>query len=70
MSEAPTRVLIEGGRRQGRTLQNEHFFRTAIAEGKNVVTQRNGIYFVVSLDGESIVYTALTSRPEGIDPLA
>lgn len=68
MSEAPERVLIDGGRRQGRALQHEPRFRQALAEGSRVFTgPRQGIWFEVTLDGaDAIVYTALTARPEGV----
>lgn len=64
----PERVLIEGGRRQGRTLQAEGKFRAALADGKQVFTFKNGVWFGVEVneaDG-SILYTALTRRPEGV----
>lgn len=62
------RVLIEGGRRQGRTLQFEAAFRAAIAEGKEVVTgPRNGVWFAVSLnEADQIVYAPFEGRPEGV----
>lgn len=65
MSES---ILIEGGRRTGRTLQAEPAFRAAIAEGKLVFTLRNGVYFAVTApeEGGPVVYTALLARPEGI----
>lgn len=65
----PDRILIDGGRRQGRTLQNEAKFRAALAEGKQVFTgPRNGVWFSVDVDeaDDSIIYTALTARPEGL----
>lgn len=60
------RVLIEGGRRSGRTLTAEPAFRSAIAKGQEVYTLRNGVYFAITPDGEAVVYTALAERPEGI----
>lgn len=64
------RVLIAHGKRQGRTLSNEAAFRAALAEGKQVFTggpKLNGVWFEVTLgDGDAIVYTALTARPEGL----
>lgn len=61
------RVLIAGGARMGRTLQYERAFRKALADGKDVFTgPRNGVWFRVSLDGQDVVYTALTARPEGV----
>lgn len=66
MSQDPERVLIEGGRRQGRTLQHEPKFRQALAEGKRVFTQRNGVWFEITLADDAITYTALTGRPEGV----
>lgn len=62
-------VLIEGGRRQGRTLQNEGKFRAALEDGKRVFTggpTLNGVWFEVTLVDGAIVYSALTSRPEGV----
>lgn len=65
------RILIQGGKRQGRTLANEAAFRKALAEGKRVFTggpNLNGVWFEVTLpdpDGP-VVYTALTARPEGV----
>lgn len=63
----PERVLIDGGRRNGRALQAEPAFRKALAEGKEVFTgPRQGVWFAVTLDGEMIVYTALPAQPEGL----
>jgi hypothetical protein len=60
-------ILIEGGRRQGRTLQNEAAMRRAMAEGKTVYTVRNGVFFAVTAPGDGpVVYTALEQRPEGV----
>lgn len=61
------RVVIDGGRRQGRNLSNEPAFRSAVEAGKDVFTKRNGVWFAVSVgDDDQIVYTALLTRPEGV----
>lgn len=62
------RVLIEGGRRSGRTLQFEHVMRKALADGKEVITgPRNGVWFSVTLsDDGSLSYFPHTKRPEGV----
>lgn len=67
MPEAPERVLIDGGRRNGRTLQNEPRFRQALEEGSRVFTgPRQGVWFEVTLLDGAVVYTALEKRPEGV----
>lgn len=65
MSESPERVLIDGGPRRGRTLLNESAFRGALAQGKQVFTERLGVVFEVTLNDGDIVYTALPFRPDG-----
>lgn len=63
----PELLLIQPGRRQGRTLNNEALFRAKLAEGADVYTTLNGVFFRVSLsDAGDIAYTAMTGRPEGI----
>jgi shikimate kinase len=60
-------VVIDGGRRVGRTLSAEPAFRSAIAESKNVYMKRNGVWFCVTLGADDqIVYTALERRPEDL----
>jgi len=67
MSEAATKVLIEPGRRTGRTLANEPKFRQAIDAGQDCYTSLNGVFFRVSVDDSgAIVYSALAMRPVGI----
>lgn len=61
------RVIIYGGRRQGRSLSNEATMRRALAEGKEVVTgPRNGVYFSVTLEGDAIRYVPYERRPDWI----
>lgn len=60
------RILIQAGMRNGRTFDNEAEFRSALAEGKEVFTHRNGVYFQVTADGDGVRYAAQTSKPEGV----
>ncbi len=67
MSEAPPKVLIEPGRRSGRSLQNEPKFRQALEAGQEVFTKLNGVFFAVDFDEEgNAIYSALAMRPVGI----
>ncbi len=60
-------VIIDAGRRNGRTLSNEPRFREAIAAGSDVYTQLNNVWFSVTLnDDDQVIYTALTKRPDGV----
>lgn len=63
-------VLIDGGPRNGRRLNNELAFRRALADGKDVYTFRGkdggGVWFRVTLDGDDVRYTALIGRPAGV----
>lgn len=60
------KVLIQAGRRNGRTFDNQREFLNALDSGKQVFTHRNGVYFEVTADGEGVRYTALPSKPEGV----
>jgi hypothetical protein len=62
------RILIAGGRREGRTLQFEHVMRAALAEGKTVFTgPRNGVWFeVTAREDGALNYFPHTKRPEGV----
>lgn len=61
------RVLIEAAGRTGRTFKNEAEFRTALARGDEVFTRANGVFFGVTLkDDDTVLYTALTAKPEGL----
>lgn len=67
MAEPVTeRILIPAGQRNGRTFDNEGDFLAALADGKEVFTTRNQVFFSVTKDGEGVRYTALAERPEGI----
>ena len=60
------RVLIQAGRRDGRTFDNWREFLNQLDAGKQVFTHRNGVYFEVTADGDGVKYTALTERPAGL----
>jgi len=60
------RILIQAGRRNGRTFDNEREFINALDAGNEVFTTRNGIYFSVTADGDGVRYVALTEKPQGI----
>lgn len=62
------KVLIEGGRRIGYAkLSNEEALRSAIADGLDVYTQLNRVYFRVTLGtDDKLLYTALTQKPNGL----
>lgn len=60
------RILIQAGRRNGRTFDNEREFINALDSGKQVFTTRNGVYFEVTADGDGVRYTALTEKPAGV----
>lgn len=69
MTDEPTKVYIEPGRREGRTLKNAPQFLAAIAEGKDVFTKLNGVWFRVTTieeDPTVPIYTALAVRPVGL----
>lgn len=59
-------ILIHAGRRNGRTFDNESEFVAALNDGKQVFTERRGIYFEVIAAEDGVTYRALTEKPEGI----
>lgn len=67
MTDTPTQVFIDSGKRVGSTLQNEAAFRRAIEAGSSVITRLNGVYFSVEVgEGGAIKYTALLKKPVGL----
>lgn len=68
---APTmaeKVLLPAGRREGHgKLTGEGAFRQKLAEGAEVYTTLNNVYFLVTLTADDTVkYTALPTAPEGL----
>jgi hypothetical protein len=59
-------VCIHGGKRLGRSLGNEAAFRTALGDGKRVVTWLNGVWFEVSLVDDVVTYSPYPAKPEGV----
>lgn len=60
------KVLIRAGARTGRTFDNESEFVTALNDGKQVFTERNGVYFEVEAQDAGVRYVALMAKPEGV----
>lgn len=66
MTEQPATILMEGGRRQGRTLANAAALKAKVDEGFRVIVHRNGVYFDCIADGDDLTFVALPKRPEGL----